>query len=65
MKYTALLYHSEEGVAVSVRELSGCWSEGVTEEEALNNIRDAIADYLMSIEKEARDANAKFVEVTI
>ena len=31
---------------VSVPGLPGCWSQGMTEEEALQNIQDAIREYL-------------------
>ena len=40
------LIESEEGFAVSCPGLPGCWSQGATEEEALENIRDAIPEYL-------------------
>lgn len=46
MKFRVALYPSEEGVAVSVPSLPGCWSQGATEEEALENIADAIREYL-------------------
>lgn len=45
MRFQPVLQASEEGFSVSVPELPGCWSQGATEEEALRNIRDAIADY--------------------
>ncbi|MBV9468402.1 MAG: type II toxin-antitoxin system HicB family antitoxin, partial [Abitibacteriaceae bacterium] len=41
MKYKVALYESEEGFAVSCPALPGCWSQGETEEEALDNIQDA------------------------
>ncbi|MFL6232060.1 MAG: type II toxin-antitoxin system HicB family antitoxin [Thermoanaerobaculia bacterium] len=46
MKYTVALYPSDEGFSVSVPGLPGCWSQGATEEEALQNIEDAIREYL-------------------
>ena len=46
MKYKVALYPSEEGFSVSVPGLPGCWSQGVTEGEALQNIEDAIREYL-------------------
>lgn len=45
------LVESEEGYSASVPELPGCHSQGATEDEALDNIRDAIAGYL-EVQKE-------------
>lgn len=49
MKYTIVLRQSEEGYSVSCPALPGCWSQGATEEEAINNIRDAIQEYLAAV----------------
>jgi predicted RNase H-like HicB family nuclease len=46
MKYRVALRKSEEGYSVSIPGLAGCWSQGVTESEALDNARTAIGDYL-------------------
>src|ERR671911_1650836 len=46
MKYTIALHKSDEGFSVSVPGLPGCWSQGATEQEALQNIQDAIVGYL-------------------
>jgi predicted RNase H-like HicB family nuclease len=46
MKWKIALYPSEEGYAVNVPSLPGCWSQGATREEALENIADAIREYL-------------------
>ena len=48
MKFKVVLYPSEEGIAVCVPSLPGCWSQGDTEEEALGNIAVAIQEYLDS-----------------
>jgi len=45
-RYKVLLRESEEGFAVSCPGLPGCWSQGATEAEALENIRSAIQEYL-------------------
>lgn len=37
---------TEEGVSAWVPGLPGCWSEGATEEEAIANVQEAIADFL-------------------
>ena len=49
MKYKIVLQHSEEGYSVSCPALPGCWSQGDTEEEAIQNIRSAIEEYLEAI----------------
>lgn len=46
MKYKIALVATDEGYSVSVPGLPGCWSQGATEEEALQNIQDAIQGYL-------------------
>ena len=46
MKYKIALQLSDEGFSVSVPGLPGCWSQGATEQEALQNIQDAIQEYL-------------------
>jgi predicted RNase H-like HicB family nuclease len=50
MKYRIAVHQSEEGYAVWVPGLPGCWSQGATEPEALDNIRDAIRDYLAVVD---------------
>ena len=42
---------TDEGFSVWVPDLPGCASQGQTEEEALDNIRDAIREY-MSVARE-------------
>ncbi len=44
--YLVSLKTTEEGVSVWVPGLPGCASQGSDEEEALNNIWDAIREYL-------------------
>ena len=52
MKYPVLIEQDEDGVFVAqVPELPGCISEGQTREEALENVKDAIAGYLESLAK--------------
>jgi len=46
MKYKIALQRTDEGYSVSVPGLPGCWSQGVTETEALQNVREAIREYL-------------------
>ena len=51
MKFRVLLEQDEDGVFIAeVPSLPGCLSDGRTREEALANVRDAIALYLESLE---------------
>lgn len=52
MTYPIALRKTEEGYSVSCPELPGCCSQGATEEEALENIRSAIQEYLGAREEE-------------
>ena len=65
MTYRVVLQHSEEGYAVSCPGLPGCWSQGETETEALQNIQLAIQDYLAAVEELTQDADTRLVEVAI
>ncbi len=49
MKYKVVLKQTDEGYSVSCPGLPGCWSQGVTEAEAIDNIRDAIAEYRAAV----------------
>jgi len=46
MTYKVVLIRSEEGYSVSCPSLPGCASQGATEDEALENIKDAIREYV-------------------
>ena len=65
MKYKVVLQQSEEGFSVSVPGLPGCWSQGQTETEALDNVRDAIKEYLSVVTELTAGANVREVEVTV
>ena len=65
MKYKVLLQQSEEGVSVSCPGLPGCWSQGRTEQEALENIRDAIREYREAVAGSLQDADVREIEVTV
>ncbi|MEK6775307.1 MAG: type II toxin-antitoxin system HicB family antitoxin [bacterium] len=49
MRYKIVLKKTAEGYSVSCPGLPGCWSQGGTEEEALENICDAIKEYLTAV----------------
>ncbi len=65
MKYKIVLQKSDEGVSVSCPALPGCWSQGETEDEALENIQDAIQEYLAVLEESFQNADDREVEVTV
>jgi len=65
MKYRIALQKSEEGYSVSVPGLPGCWSQGATEQEAIENIRDAIREYLSVVEDQLRGENVREIEVSV
>lgn len=65
MKYRIALRKSEEGYSVSVPGLPGCWSQGATEREALENIKDAIREYLSVVDEQLRGADVREVEVVV
>lgn len=51
MKYRVLVEQDEDGVFIAeVPSLPGCISQGETRAEALENVREAIAVYLESLE---------------
>jgi predicted RNase H-like HicB family nuclease len=65
MKYKVVLKKSKEGYSVSCPGLPGCWSQGRTEQEALDNIRDAISEYLAAAVKISKGATVREVEVPV
>jgi predicted RNase H-like HicB family nuclease len=65
MIYRTALRASEEGYSVSVPGLPGCWSQGATETEALENIREAIREYLAVVAELTRGAEMREVDVAV
>lgn len=63
MKYQVVLEQSEEGFAVSVPGLPGCHSQGLTEQEALDNVADAIREYLLAVEELNRGKLIREIEI--
>ena len=64
-RYKVVLYPSDEGYAVGVPGLPGCWSQGTTEEEALESVTDAIQEYLAAIADFTIGADIREVDVAI
>jgi predicted RNase H-like HicB family nuclease len=65
MKYKIVLRRSKEGYSVSCPGLPGCWSQGKTEQEAIDNIRDAIREYLSAVSESLKDSEVREVEVSL
>ena len=65
MNYKVVVHESEEGFSVSCPGLPGCWSQGATETEALENIQDAIREYLAAIDDLVRGQDVREVRVAI
>lgn len=54
-----------EGYSAYCPTLKGCWSQGKTEEEALENIRDAIKVYLKTLDDVTKSKHTHDVEVAV
>ncbi|MGI9167263.1 MAG: type II toxin-antitoxin system HicB family antitoxin [Pyrinomonadaceae bacterium] len=65
MKYKIAIHESEEGYSVSVPGLPGCWSQGDSEQEALDNIREAIREHLAVVGEQLRGEGVREVEITV
>jgi predicted RNase H-like HicB family nuclease len=65
MRYRVVLYESDEGFAVGCPGLPGCWSQGATEAEALDNIRSAIGEYLGAVAELTAGAEVRDIEVAL
>ena len=65
MNYRVTLIEHDEGVSVSCPALKGCHSQGRTREEALQNIREAIQEWLAAEADEAKLFKVSEAEVTV
>jgi predicted RNase H-like HicB family nuclease len=63
MRYRVSIKKTEEGYSVWVPGLPGCWSQGKSEKEALENIKDAIEAYSEVVDKLAVGNETRYVEV--
>ena len=63
MKYRVNLKKTDEGYSVWVPGLPGCWSQGKSEAEALENVKDAISAYLETVDKITTDKETRYVEI--
>ena len=65
MKYKIVLEKTDEGYSVSCPGLPGCWSQGRTELEVIENIKDAIQEYLAAVSESIKDENVREVEIGV
>ena len=65
MRYRIALHQSDEGFSVSVPGLPGCWSQGASEAEAIENITEAIREYLSVVDEQLRGEEVREVEIVI
>ena len=65
MRYRIALHSSEEGFSASVPGLPGCWSQGTTEDEAIENIKIAIEEYLAVVDEKLRGEDVREIEVSV
>jgi predicted RNase H-like HicB family nuclease len=65
MRYRIALHQSAEGFAVSVPGLPGCWSQGATETEAVENIKDAIREYLAAVDELLQGEEIREIDVPV
>lgn len=65
MRYSVILHKSKYGYDAHASALPGCHSQGKTEEEALENIQDAILTYLEMEKEELGAVKVKEVEVAL
>jgi predicted RNase H-like HicB family nuclease len=64
MIYPVVVEETDEGFSVSCPGLPGCWSQGETEAEALENVKDAIREYMAARADFFKDGKIYEVEVT-
>lgn len=62
MRYEVMLIRSEEGYAAHCPALPACWSQGCTRDEALDNIRTSIVEYLDYLSEKAADRKKELIE---
>jgi predicted RNase H-like HicB family nuclease len=65
MKYKIVLEKTDGGFSVHCPGLPGCWSQGETETEAIENIKDAIQEYLAAINESIKNTDVREIEVAV
>jgi predicted RNase H-like HicB family nuclease len=65
MKYKIVLHQSDGGYSVRWPALPGCWSQGDTEAEAIENIKDAIQEHLAAVYDSIKDKDVREIGVAV
>jgi predicted RNase H-like HicB family nuclease len=65
MRYKIALLTIDGGYSVSVPGLPGCWSQGATEQEALDNVQDALRGYLAARDALLEGAVIREIEIAL
>lgn len=65
MKYKVAVHPDDDGFAVSVPGLPGCWSQGESEEDALANIEIAIREYLEVVDELLEGSTVHEIEIAV
>ena len=65
MKYKVNIQETEEGYTVWAPEFPSCWAQGITEDEALENIKTCIKESLKNADRPSNITNTRYVEVDI
>ena len=66
MLYRILIEQDEDGVFVAeCPSLPGCISQGATRKEAMENIQDAIQEYLAAVTASLQGEDVREIEVAV
>ncbi|MDR1191894.1 MAG: type II toxin-antitoxin system HicB family antitoxin [Verrucomicrobiales bacterium] len=69
MQYPIVVIENEEGFAAGCPALPGCWTQGATHQEAVDNIREAISLWLEVEEEdllnECQSAGVTYLRETV
>lgn len=66
MKYRVIIERDEDGVYLArVPDLPGCTTEGMTREELMINVREAIKAYLEALKKEGEPVPVAAVQLSV
>ena len=63
MQYKVKLEKTDDGYAVWCPSMPGCWSQGKTVEETMDNVKYAIHAYLRTVDELSKDKETCYVEV--